>query len=85
MKRNARYSTHTATFVTERGHVWEIDYCMEGREVSSVNWVRVDGTTYAVKTVARETAILNAVQERIDLVEWGCDDLAERETHHMCD
>lgn len=78
-------SHHTATFVTDRGHIWEIDYTIDGREVTSVTGLCVDGNRYAVKTVSRENKILDAVATKVDLVEWACDDLAERDTHHMCD
>lgn len=76
---------HTATFITDRGHIWEIDYTMEGREVTSVTGLSIDGKAYTIRTQVRESKVLDAVATKVDLIEWACDDLAERDTHHMID
>lgn len=76
-------TVHTATFVSDYGKMWEINYTVENREVESINWIRIDGHHYEVKSVKREDTILRVVP--IDLIEYSADDIADRETHHMID
>ena len=76
-------SEKTMTHHMSAGYKVLVDF--KNREVTSVTSFAVDGKRYPVRTVSRETLILNAASTQADLVEWACDDIAERETHHMCD
>jgi hypothetical protein len=77
---------HTATFVSDYGKIWEINYSVQDGEVVSVNWVSVDGNKYPVRTVDRENTLLRVIEKRINLVEWAHDSNYEaRETHHFID
>lgn len=78
-------TTHTASFVSYYGKLWEIQYKVKDREVISVDWVSINGKKFPIRTANRETTILNVVEKKIDLVEYACDDAAERETFHFVD
>lgn len=85
-KRVRMATTHTATFVSDYGKIWEINYSVQDKEVVSVNWVSVDGNKYPVLTIDRENTVLKAIGKRIDLIEYAHDcNYEARETHHCID
>lgn len=86
----AKITKHTATFVSDYGKLWQIDYTAKDGEVDNIDTITISGqnypaTVYKVKTVSRENRIINAVRSKVDLLEVIADDIAERDTHHYVD